>query len=150
MVGNAYLGHQHETRALLDSTKADFSEHDCGFPVTEPWRRAAKMLLSLDIYGWTRTDVPLSKRSITSIVPARRSSSGFVENVGAHTRKSSRFDALSAAETYKEAGELEVRAAAAFARSAEVLAEAHRLGLAIDDLLVPMPNDDEGDDLQFS
>jgi len=146
VVGNAYLGYQHETRALLDSTKADLSEHDCGRPVTEPWRRAAKMLLSLDTYGWARTDVPLSKRSITSIVPARRNSSGIVEDVGPHNRKPSRFDGLSAAETYKEAGELEVRAAAAFARSAEVLAEAHRVGLAIDDLLVPMPGDEDDDD----
>lgn len=144
VVGNAYLGHQHETRSLLDSTKADLSVHDCSRPVTEPWRRAATMLLSLDVYGWTRPDVPLSKRSITAIVPALRDASGFVEDVGPHTRKPSRFDGLSAAETYREAGELEVKAAAAFARSAEVLAEAHRLGLAIDDLLVPIPNDDDG------
>lgn len=146
VVGNAYLGYQHETRALLDSTKADLSEHDCGRPVTEPWRRAAKMLLSLDTYGWTRTDVPLSTRSITAIIPIRRRASGFVEDVGPHTRRPSRFDDLSAAETYKEAGELEVRAVAAFARSAEVLAEAHRVGLAIDDLLVPMPGDEDDDD----
>lgn len=96
------------------------------------------MLLSLDTYGWTRPDVPLSKRSITAIVPRRRRASGFVEDVGPHTRKPSRFDGLSAAETYREAGELEVRVAAAFARSAEVVAEAHRLGLAIGDLLRPV------------
>jgi hypothetical protein len=149
VVGNAYLGHQHETRSLLDSTQADLSVHDCGRPVSERWRRAATMLLSLDTYGWTRPDVPLSKRSITAIIPKRRLASGFVEDVGPHTRKPSRFDGLTAAETYREAGELEVKAAAAFARSAEVLAEAHRLGLAIDDLLVPMPDDEDDAWLPF-
>lgn len=145
VVGNAYLGHQHETRAILDSTKADLSEHDCGRPVTEPWRRATELLLPLDMHGWARTGVPLSKRSITAIIPARRRASGFVEDVGPHTRQPSQFDDLSAAETYRAAGEIEARAAVAFARSAEVLAEAHRLGLAIDDLLVPMPHDDDDD-----
>lgn len=145
VAGNAYLGRRAETRGLLDSTKADLAEHDCDKPITEPWRRADELLLPLDTHGWARTGVPLSKRSITTIIPARRLRSGFVEDVGPHTRKPSRFDDLSVAETYRAAGELEVRAAAAAARAAEVLAEAHRLGLAIDDLLVPMPDDDDDD-----
>lgn len=143
MVGNAYLGHQHSTRALLDSTKADLSVHDCGRATSEPWRLAATMLLSLGTHRWTRPEMALSKRSITAIVPKRRGASGFIEDVGPHTRKPSRFDNLNASETYKEASGLEMRAAAAFARSAEVLAEARLLGLAIDDLLVPMPDDDD-------
>lgn len=146
VAGNAYLGRRGETRTLLDSTKADLTEHDCSRPVTEPWRHANELLLPLDTHGWARTGVPLSKRSITMIIPARRRASGFVEDVGLHTRTPSQFDELSTAETYRAAGEIEAKAAVAFARSAEVLAEAHRLGLAIDDLLVPVPDDDDDDD----
>jgi hypothetical protein len=147
VAGNAYRGFRAETRSLLDPTKADLAIHDCARPMTEPWRTAEQLLLPLDTYGWARTGVPLSKRSITLIVPARRAAApGFVETVGPATRKPSRFDDLSVAETYKAAGELEVRAAAAAARAAEVLAEAHRLGLDIGDLLVPVPDDDGDDD----
>lgn len=63
--------------------------------------------------------------------------------IGPHTRNPTHLDSLSAAATYRAAGLLEAKAAAAFARSAEVLVEAHRLGLAIDDLLAPLPDDDE-------
>ncbi|MCX2846855.1 MmyB family transcriptional regulator [Curtobacterium flaccumfaciens] len=147
VAGNAYLGHRAETRGLLDSTKADLTKHDCGQPVTEQWRRATELLVPLDTYGWVRTGVPLSNRSITSIIPTRRRSSGFVEDVGPHTRKQSQFDDLSVAETYRAAGALEAKAAAMFARSAEVLAEAHLLGVAIDDLLVSIP--DDNDDVEF-
>lgn len=145
VVGNAYLGHRVETRTLLDSTKADLTEHDCARPFTEQWRRATELLVPLDTYGWARTGVRLSKRSITSIIPTRRRTTGFVEDVGRHTRKPSQFDDLSATDTYRAAGDLEAKADAAFIRSAEALAEARRLGMAIDDLLVPMPhnNDDE-------
>lgn len=143
LAGNAYLGHRAETRGLLDPTKADLTKHDCSQPVTEQWRRAAELLVPLDTYGWARTGVPLSKRSITTIIPTRRRTSGFVEDVGPHTRKSSQFDDLSQADTYRAAGELEAKAADAFARSAEVLAEAQRLGMAIDDLLAPLPDDNE-------
>lgn len=104
------------------------------------------MLLSLGPCGWTSSDVPLSKRSIAATATARRGASGFVEDIRPHTRKPSRSDGLSATETYKETSELEMKPAAASARSAEVLAEADRLGLAIDDLLVPMSDHEDDDD----
>ncbi|WNY33261.1 hypothetical protein Q9Q99_14025 [Curtobacterium flaccumfaciens] len=143
VVGNAYLGHRAETRALLDSTKADLSEHGCGRPISEQWRRATELVVPLDTHGWARTGVPLSTRSISSIIPARRRGYGFVEDVGPHTRKPTQFDDLSAAATYRAAGELEATARAAFARSAKVLAEVQRLGVAIDVLLAPMAHDDQ-------
>ena len=143
VAGNAYLGHRAETRGLLDPTKADLTKHDCGQPVTEQWRRATELLVPLDTYGWVRTGVPLSKRSITSIIPARRLTTGFAEEVGPHTRKPTQFDDLSATDTYRAAGDLEAKAEAAFVRSAEALAEARRLGMAIDDLLVPMLDQDD-------
>lgn len=146
VVGNAYRGLRHETRALLDPTKADLAAHDCGSPVREPWRVADELLLPLDTYGWARTGVPLSARSITKIIPARRGTSGFVEDVGPHTRKPSRFDGLTAAETYEATRELEVQVADAYAKSLEALAQAQRLGLEIDGLLVPMPDGDEDDE----
>jgi len=141
VVGNAYVGRRAEIRALLDPTKADLTEHDCGRPITEQWRRATELLVPLDTYGWARTGVPLSTRSITSIIPAKRRGTGFVEDIGPHSRKPTRFDDLSAADAYRAAGALEATAAAALARSAEVLTEAHRLGSLIDDLLAPMPHE---------
>lgn len=146
VVRNTYAGLRHLTYRLLDPTQATPDEHDCNEPVPKEWRTADQLLLPLDTHGWARVGVPLSKRAITRVVPARRRLTGFVETTGPSTREPGRFDHLTVAETWKAAGELEVRAAAAAARAAEVLAEARRLGMAIDDLLVPMPDDDDDDE----
>lgn len=146
VVGNAYRGLRAETYRLLDSTRADLDVHDCGLRLEEPWRAAHELLLPLDTHGWARTGVPLSKRSITTIVPSRRRASGFVEDVAPHTRKPGRFDDLTEKQTYEAAGELEVKVAAAYAKSLEALAQAQRLGMELDGLLVPMPTDDDDDD----
>ncbi|WIB34423.1 hypothetical protein [Curtobacterium sp. MCSS17_005] len=146
VVGNTYAGHRHLTYRLLDPTRAKPDEHDCNEPVPKEWRAADQLLLPLDTHGWARVGVPLSKRAITRVVPARRRLTGLVETTGPSTRRPGRFDHLSVPETWKAAGELEVKAAAAAARAAEVLAEAHQLGLAIDHLLVPIPDDDDDGD----
>lgn len=146
VVGNAYRGLRAETYRLLDATRADLDVHDCGQRLEGPWRAAHELLLPLDTHGWARTGVPLSKRSITAIVPARRRASGFVEDVGPHTRKPGRFDDLSEKQTYEAAGELEVHVAAAYTKSVEALAQAQRLGMELDSILVPTPDDGEDND----
>ncbi|WP_345376677.1 hypothetical protein [Frondihabitans cladoniiphilus] len=143
VVGNSYRGHRRETYQLLDPTRADLEDHDCHVEVEEDWRVADQLLLPLDAHGWARPGVPLSKGAITRVLPARRRASGFVEMVGPRTRRATRFNKLTVAETYKAAGELEEKVAAAAARAAEAVAQARRLGLDIDGLLVPVPDEED-------
>lgn len=147
VVGPAWRGNTAKVNQALDSTAADPDEHDCVQPVRgderivdgrkvfdrADWLDCGFLAVSIDRYGWVRTDAPISARAITSIVPARRIATDWVEQVGPVERAAGRFDDLSQREFYDAQADVERQAEEAFARSMELLAQAYQLDLDFED-----------------
>jgi hypothetical protein len=104
ILGPAWTGFRGDVIRLLDPTKGNLDQHDCERPLPGEWRRAEQLLLPLDVHGWARIGVTLSGRSMTGIVPARRSAAPATgrEAVGPVARPPSRFATLTLQETYDE------------------------------------------------
>lgn len=136
IVGPVWTGFRGDVSRLLDPTKGNLDRHDCEQPVPGEWRRAEQLLLPLDVYGWARTGVSLSGRSMTSIVPTRRAAAAAdgptAEVVGAVARQPSRFEGLSLQETYSELGATDTAVDAALARLVAVLGVARALDTDLD------------------
>ncbi len=130
IVGPAWAGFRGDVIRLLDPTRGNLDRHDCEQPLPGEWRRAEQLLLPLDVYGWARTGVSLSGRSMTSIIPRRRAAAAdgpIVETLGVVARQTSRFDGLSLQETYTELGCTDAAVDAALTRLAAVLNDAQAL-----------------------
>ncbi|WP_420367052.1 hypothetical protein [Curtobacterium sp. L1-20] len=131
IVGPVWTGFRGDVIRLLDPTKGNLDRHDCEQAVPGEWRRAEQLLLPLDVYGWARTGVSLSGRSMTSIIPSRRAAAadGQIpkELLGAVARKPSRFDGLSLQETYSELGATDAAVDAALTRIAAAWGDARAL-----------------------
>ncbi len=135
IVGPVWTGFRGDVIRLLDPTKGNLDRHDCGQPVPGEWRRAEQLLLPLDVHGWARTGAGLSCRSITSIVPTRRTQAAngaSPEVLGPVARQPSRFEALSLQETYAELGRTDAAVDAALARLATIWNDAQTLDADVD------------------
>lgn len=136
VVGPVWTGFRGDVIRLLDPTKGNLDRHDCEQPVSGEWRRAEQLLLPLDVYGWARTGVSLSGRSMTSIIPSRRAAAADgptpKELLGAVARQPSRFDGLSLQETYSELGATDAAVDAALARIVAVWGDARALDIDLE------------------
>lgn len=140
IVGPVWTGFRGDVIRLLDPTKGNLERHDCEQPLSGEWRRAEQLLLPLDVYGWARTGVSLSGRSMTSIIPTRRAAAadGPIDEVlGAVARRPSRFDALTRQETYAELGATDAAVDAALRRLAAIWNDAQTLDADLDRAAIP-------------
>ena len=135
IVGPVWTGFRGDVIRLLDPTKGTLDRHDCEQPISREWRRAEQLLLPLDVYGWARTGITLSGRSMTSIIPSRRAAAADgstpKEVLGTVARRPSRFDELTLQETYAELGETDAAVDAAVARMKALYDDATGLGRAL-------------------
>ncbi|MCS6586973.1 hypothetical protein NYQ25_18550 [Curtobacterium flaccumfaciens pv. flaccumfaciens] len=135
IVGPVWTGFRGDVIRLLDPTRGNLDRHDCDQPVPGEWRRAEQLVLPLDVYGWARTGVPMSGRSMTSIIPARLAAAAdgpITEVLGMIERRPSRFDELTLQETYAELGQTDAAVDAALARVKALYDDATGLGRALD------------------
>ncbi|WP_144801684.1 hypothetical protein [Curtobacterium sp. BH-2-1-1] len=135
IIGPVWSGFRGDVIRLLDPTKGTLDRHDCEQPVPGEWHRAEQLLLPLDVHGWARTGVILSGRSMTSIIPARRTAAAngpIAEVLGAIARQPSRFDALSMQETYAELGAAKAAVDTALARLAAIWNDAQTLDMDLE------------------
>ena len=140
IVGPAWTGFRGEIIRLLDPRRGNLDRHDCEQPISREWRRAEQLLLSLDVYGWARTGVSLSGRSMTSIIPSRRAAAAvdpIAETLGVVARQPSRFDALTLQETYAELGSTDAVIDAALTRLAAILDDAQALDADLQQAATP-------------
>lgn len=144
IVGPVWTGFRGDVIRLLDPTRGNLDRHDCEQPLPGEWRRAEQLLLPLDVYGWARTAVPMSGRSMTSIIPTRLAAAAhgpITEVLGITERRPSRFDELTLQETYAELGETDAAVDAALARVKAVYDDATGLGRAVDHATATSPPD---------
>lgn len=134
IVRPAWTGFRGDVTRLLDPTRGNLDQHDCAQPLPGEWRRAEQLLLPLDVHGWARIGVSLSGRSMTGIVPGRRTASPGTEPeiVGPVARKPSRFADLTLQETYDELGTADAAADQVLARIAALWHDARALDAALE------------------
>lgn len=127
VLGPAWVGDRGQVRDLLDVTRADPDEHDCGVPVAGPWRQADQVVVGLDTHGWVRPGVGLSTRSISVLVGPHRVPTGFTEPAAVTPGTGGRFATVTQDELYTAQDDLDQKVAHALLTTQQLLSEAETL-----------------------
>lgn len=136
----AELGFRNDIRRHINPRAYDPHLHDCDEALDADWQHATTLVPGIDQHGWVNTHRPVSTRTLSAIAGRVQQRTGHRDQQWMPVKpRPTRFDNMHDDDFRDEMDDFDRRVAQALARSADVLATAHRTANDLSGLSQPHP-----------